>query len=192
MRNLPILFCLIGMAVAAAEPKVPRISPEYAIRLTTGQQLLLSQYRGKVVGLLFVQTTCPHCQQTCQLMERLSREYGPRGFQALAVAFNPMAAMLVPDFIKQNGLTFPVGYDARDPVFEYLSWSPAIRTYVPILVFVDRNGVIRGQYMGDDKFFLPGEQEKNMRVMIEQLLKEPVSNRRALPAYRRSAPKKTS
>jgi hypothetical protein len=44
--------------------------------------------------------------------------------------------------------------------------------YVPILVFIDRKGMIRYQYTGDDPFFQ--NQEKNVRETIEQLLKEPV------------------
>jgi thiol-disulfide isomerase/thioredoxin len=194
LGSLPILFCSTLMTLApAAGAEVPRPSPEYAIRLTTGQQLLLSQYRGKVVALMFVYTTCSHCQETCQLVEKLDKEYGPRGFQPLAVAFNDMAVMLVPDFIKQYGLSFPVGYDTRDPVFAYLERSPALLTSVPIMVFVDKRGVIRGQSLGDPKFFAPENREKNIRTMIEQLLKEP-AGRKSSPATAKAPPtkKKTS
>ena len=175
MRPWAILSALAVSTAALVDGTVPRPSPEYAIKLTTGQQLLLTQYRGKVVALMFLTTTCPHCQQTSQFMERLSKEYGPRGFQPIAVAFNEMAIMLVPDFVKQSGLTFPVGYDLRDPVFEYLQRSTMLRTYVPILVFIDRNGTIRGQYLGDDKFL--ADAEKNIRATLEKLLNEPGSKK---------------
>jgi hypothetical protein len=104
-------------------------------------------------------------------MEGLQKEYGPRGFQTLAVAFNTLAIMLVPEFIKISGATFPVGYDERDPVFSYLQRSVTLRTYVPIMVFIDRKGIIRGQFMGDDPFF--ADREKNIRSMIEKLIREP-------------------
>ena len=172
IRSLFTAMCGLGWIlspVAAAD--APRPSPEYAVKLTTGQQLLVSQFKGKAVTLMFVSTTCPHCQHTTQFVEKLYKEFGPHGFQPLAVAFNEMAIMLVPDFVKQLGLTYPMGYDARDPVFEYLGRSPMLKTFVPIMVFIDRNGMIRGQYMGDDNFFK--EQEKNIRAMIEQLVKEP-------------------
>jgi peroxiredoxin len=158
------------MPVEAAN--VPRPSPEYTIKLTTGRQLLLSSYRGKVVALLFISTDCPHCANTCEMMERIQKEYGPRGLQTLAVAFNPMAIMLVPEFIQRTGVSFPVGYDERDPVLKYLEVSPMYRLYVPIIVFLDRKGVIRGQHLGDDNFF--SAQEKNIRATLENLLKEPV------------------
>lgn len=165
-----LMILLLGWLPAAAA-NVPRPSPEYTIKLTTGRQLLLSSYRGKVVALLFISTDCPHCADTCQMMERIQKEYGPRGFQTLAVAFNPMAIMLVPEFVQRTKVTFPVGYDERDPVLKYLEISPMFRLYVPIVVFLDRKGVIRAQHLGDDNFF--SAQEKNIRATLENLLKEP-------------------
>ncbi len=164
---------------------VPRRSPEYAVKLTTGRQLLLSTYRGKVVALMFVSTDCPHCQDTCRFMESIQKEYRPRGLQTLAVAFNDMAMMLVPGFIGQTGASFPVGYDTRESVFSYLQRPSNAQTYVPIMVFIDRHGMIRGQYVGDDKFF--ENSEKNIRSTLDTLLKEPaVAQRRAIKAPPRS------
>src|SRR5208283_3827467 len=78
---------------------IPRKAPELAVQLTGGGQILLSQFRGKVVMIDFVHTTCPHCQNASTIVERLYKEYGPRGFQPLGVAFNDNAALLVPDFV---------------------------------------------------------------------------------------------
>jgi thiol-disulfide isomerase/thioredoxin len=169
---LRCLFAVVLGLVSGLAPllgaDLPRRSPEYAIKLTTGQQLLLSSYRGRVVFLLFVNTDCPHCQDTCRLMEQIQKEYGPRGFQTLAVAFNDMALMYLPGFIKTTGATFPVGYDAREPVLAYLQSSPRM---VPVGVFIDRKGMIRAQHAGDGDFWQ--DREKNIRSMVEKLLKEP-------------------
>jgi thiol-disulfide isomerase/thioredoxin len=169
---LAVVLGLISGLAPLVSATVPRRSPEYAIKLTTGQQVLLSSYRGKVVVLLFVATDCPHCQDTCRLMEQLQKEYAPRGFQTLAVAFNTMAMMLVPDFMTRAGTTFPVGYDATEPVVAYLQSMPRM---VPIGVFIDRKGMIRGQYAGEDPFW--ENREKNIRAMIEALLKEPAATK---------------
>ena len=181
-RVLPrVLIALILLLAPLAGATVPRRSPEYAVRLTTGRQLLLSAYRGKVVVLMFVATDCSHCQDTSRFMESIQKEYRPRGLQTLAVAFNEMAMMLVPGFISQTGASFPVGYDTRESVFSYLERPVAMQTYVPIMVFVDRRGMIRGQYVGDDKFF--EDREKNIRSTLETLLKEPAA---AQPAARKA------
>lgn len=170
---LGVLTALILLLAPLVGATVPRPSPEYAVKLTTGRQLLLSSYRGKVVALMFVSTDCSHCQDTSQLMERIQKEYGPRGLQTMAVAFNDMAMMLVPGFISKTGASFPIGYGARESVFSYLQRSLTIQTYVPIMVFIDRKGMIRGQYVGDDKFF--ENPEKNIRSTLETLLKEPAA-----------------
>jgi hypothetical protein len=111
-------------------------------------------------------------------MEKVQRQYGPRGLQTLAVAFNPMAIMLVQEFINKTGATFPVGYEERDPVFAFLQRSTTLRTYVPILVLIDRNGMIRGQHLGDDPIFTvdPATKESlQVRAAIDRLLKEPAA-----------------
>src|SRR5262249_9979656 len=84
-----------------------------------------------------------------------------------------MANMLVPDFNKQFQPVFPVGWLSRQDVYTYLDHSPAMQLYVPSLVFIDRKGTIRFQYLGDDPFHQ--NQERNLRETIEALLKEPAA-----------------
>ena len=57
---------------------------------------------------------------------------------------------------------------------EYEQASLAKPNYVPDLLFIDRNRVIRAQHDGGDEFFK--DQEKNIREMLETLLKEPVKS----------------
>lgn len=166
-----LLGCVALLALPLGAAQVPRPAPEFVIKLPNGEQLLLSQFRGKVVALEFLLTTCPACQDASRTLEALYKQYRARGFQPIGVAFNDMAMMLVPDYIKNLGLTFPVGVGTRESVMDFLQHSPIMRMMVPQLVFVDRKGIIRAQYGGDDPFFL--DKEKNMRVQIEALLAEP-------------------
>jgi hypothetical protein len=48
------LAALFGCAFAA---EIPRKSPEFAIQLSGGKQALVSDYRGKVVCVVFILTT---------------------------------------------------------------------------------------------------------------------------------------
>jgi len=130
-----------------------------------------------VVVLAFISTTCPHCQHTTQILSAFQNEYGPRGVQFLAAAFNPDAAQLVPGFIAQFRPAFPVGSAERDSVLEYEQASLVKTNYVPELIFIDRHRVIRAQYDGGNQFF--NEQEKNIREMLDTLLKEPVKSAHA-------------
>src|SRR5438445_1859414 len=108
MRGLSravLLLCLLAASAVAAT--VPRPAPEFVIR-GSGGEVLLSQYRGKVVLLAFIFTTCSHCQHTVGIMSEVQKEYAPRGFQALGSAFNDSAAQLLPAFLTQFHLNFPV------------------------------------------------------------------------------------
>ncbi len=149
---------------------VPRPSPELTIKLAGGGQIQLSLFRGKVVALEFLLTHCPHCQRASQTMDKLFKEYGAKGFQPLGVAINQPADKLVPEYIRQFGLTYPVGFATNDAAVNYLQHPIMTTMMMPQLVFIDRKGVIRAQYPGTDAFFQ--DEEKNIRAMVVSLLKE--------------------
>lgn len=167
-----ICAALCSTSLAGAE--VPRRSPEFAVPLINGKQVLLSEQRGKVTALLFILTYCAHCQETVNVLSKLQKEYAPRGFQVVASAIDPMAKMSVPDFIKRFEPGFPLGYNDRDQVLSYLQHPLTFKLWMPQLVLVDRQGIIRAQYAGDNNFF-GAEQEKNLREKIEGLLKQPAA-----------------
>lgn len=179
LRSVSLLSAaaLLCAAPAFAIPPVPRPAPEFAVQLPDGSQTLLSSLRGKVVCLMFIHTTCPHCQHATQVMTKLYAEYGPKGFQPVAVAFNTMAKMLVPDFDRNFQISFPVGYAEPDTVMSYLGISMMERSVVPQILWIDRKGVIRSQTppMGDEKLL----SETYWREEIETLLKEPAGATRA-------------
>ncbi len=174
IRSLLALTFCIGTALAA---EVPRKSPELAYTLLDGRQALLSQYRGKVIALEFLLTTCPHCQRASSVLERLYKEYGPRGVQVLGVAINPPPAGTTPgqqvtNYVKMLGLTFPVGFTTHEMAADYLQNPIMLRMMMPQLVLIDRKGMIQAQYAGDNPFFEEAKEEANMREAIEKILKE--------------------
>lgn len=190
------LMLSAGIGLYAATPKadVPksgappiiRKSPEFVIKFNDGHQMLLSSLRGKVVALLMVHTTCPHCQHTSQVFSQLYSEYGPRGFQPVDAAFNTMANMLVPDFIKQNNVNYPVGFSSPEEVMAYLGYNVMQRYTVPQIVWIDKKGNIRSQTtaMDSDPGYDPQKYtEGYWRNMIETLLKEPATE----PAHHTAA-----
>jgi len=179
MRFRQILAALAFVALASAQ-QLPRPARELAIGTTNGQQILLSQYSGKVVVLAFMFTTCPHCQHTSQILSGIQKEYGDRGLQILGAFFNDNAAQLIPSFVTQFQPQFPVGYVTREQVDEYLQHPYNKSTYVPVLVFIDRNRQIREQHENDS--FLSGDQTVNIRNAVETLLKEPASAKKGTRA----------
>ena len=177
IRAATFFVAAAALALAADAPQslpVLRPSPEFKIRFVDGSQVPLSSFRGKVVALLFVHTTCPHCQHASEVLTRMANEYGSRGFQPIDVAFNTMANMYVRDFVKDHGISYPVGFDTPENVMAYLGYSIMDRYVVPQIVWIDRKGNIRAQTdpMGTNQQMY---QESYWRTMIETLTKEPMS-----------------
>ncbi len=181
-----LLTTLLAASPALAIPAVPRPAGDFTFHLPDGTTKSLSHYRGQVVCLMFVYTTCPHCQHASQVMTQLFNQYGPRGFQPLAVAFNPDAATLVPDFVRTYGIGFPVGAEPQGVALQYLGISLMERYVVPQILWIDRKGEIRSQTpsMGDERLL----EESYWRSELETLLKEPAT-KNARPSHRTSARK---
>ncbi len=172
-RSALSLLAAPAFAADTSGPKarVPRPSPELAIEMVDGKTMLLSQFKGKVVLVEFLLTTCPHCQRASQVVQKLYQEFGPQGFQPVGVAINDMAKMLIPEYAKNFRLTFPIGFSQRDPVYNYLEHPPMFQLYMPTVAFLDRKFQIRAQHSGTDQEFYKDE-ERNMRSQILALLAE--------------------
>lgn len=158
-----------GAVLRAAD--VPRPAPEFQVRMTSGKDVLLSSFKGKVTVVEFLLTTCPHCQHCSQTMNRLYRDLGPQGFQPVGVAVNEMANMMVDDYVRQFNLDFPVGWSLREPVVGFLQHPVMMAMSFPTLAIIDRTGTIRHQFPGGDDFFK--NEEKNMREIVTALIKSP-------------------
>jgi thiol-disulfide isomerase/thioredoxin len=166
-----------GAAAFGAAP-VPRKAPEFVIQNPDGKQQLLTSYRGKVVVLALIFTTCPHCQKTAQYLTGLQKEYADKGLQVLAAAWDDHAKENIQQFNRLFAINFPCGYSSRKNVLDFLAQPESSPPFVPVLVFIDRTGVVRAQHMmtGDEgpdsaetKWF--NNIETGIRAEIDKLVK---------------------
>ncbi len=165
------VLSLLFLVAVSSGAGIPRPAPEFAVRMMDGSDLLLSNQRGKVVCLMFILTTCPHCQKLVGTMSKLQPELGQRGLMSIAAAVQDMPNLYVPDFVRDFKPAFPVGSADRNLAMQFIEHDPKYIFYNPCLILIDRKGVIRAQFAGGDKIF-EGEQEANIRAQIEPLLKE--------------------
>ena len=182
MKWLASAALLAATVIFAAE--IPRQAPDFTIYMPDDSQVQLSQYRGKVVVLEFLLTTCPHCQHAAQLLTKMQQEYGPKGLRAIGCSFDPMPKLVVPDFVKDLGLKHPVGFSFQQPIYEFLQVEQGYGIHVPQLVFIDRKGVIRHQ--SAPRMDADTAKEENVRKWIDLLIAEPGSAKHAAPAKAKS------
>jgi thiol-disulfide isomerase/thioredoxin len=145
-----------------------------------GPPIQLSQFKGKIVALILMNPTCPHCQALTTAMGPVAKEYAPKGVQFLECAFNPNPEELVATFIKTYQPPFPVGW-STDPAVRALLGYSAMDTrlsYVPHMVFLDAHGMIRDDFPAESELFktdVPGTPEIRIRAELDKLLKAGVA-----------------
>lgn len=148
MRKL-LTFAAAALFAASlfAQPlSPPRKAGEFVIHMNDGSQKLLSSYRGKVVVMAFMYTTCTHCQHTAGLLSKIQTEYANKGVQVFGATIDQDAKAGTPGFIKLTGANFPVGYSTPDQAMKFLG-GPSEGWYVPMLAFVDASGMLRSEYI---------------------------------------------
>lgn len=183
------IFALATTSLIAADTNTLRKAPELAFTVPVQGQKLLSQYRGKVVALEFIWTTCPHCQAWTKIMSKFQQEFGPRGLQVLDIAVNDNADLLVENFAKEFQVNFPVGWTLKDQMISFMGWTSSYYV-VPQLVLIDRKGYIHWQTPEREE---PGGEwdkmmkEEVVRQRLEELLSQNASASRSKSSSSRLA-----
>ncbi|MCS5695131.1 TlpA family protein disulfide reductase [Desulfofundulus thermocisternus] len=119
-------------------------APDFTLTTADGEELSLSDFRGRPVVLNFWATWCPPCRAEMPAIQSFYEKTG-REIHVLAVNLtaSERSAARVKDFLDAGGFTFPVLLDTRgDVAREYL-----VRA-IPTTFFIDREGIIRARHTG--------------------------------------------
>jgi thiol-disulfide isomerase/thioredoxin len=180
MKNIALLT-LAGVACLCAadptsgpQPEIPRQAPELLIQMP-GKVIQLSQYKGYICALAFMSTTCPHCQHMTQMLAAMVPEYSQKGVQMLGVTLNAEANTELPNFNKVFAHNaFPIGMSV-EPIARKFLEHPAGMTYFPMIVFIDKKGVIRAEHLGatDPNFFDERVEVQNIRFELDKIIAQP-------------------
>ena len=168
--GMRILLAAVLAAVSAVA-QAPRPAPEFHFHMPQGPDTLLSSFRGKVVMVAFLNTGCTHCQHFAQELSQFQKEYGPKGVQVVAAVFDSGAKAGLQSFRDRFVRGFPLGYSDERTVLAWLGQPVEEGYFVPIVVFVNRRGMIVSQHLGDDNLFQDPDAE--IRHKLDLLLKQP-------------------
>jgi thiol-disulfide isomerase/thioredoxin len=161
---------LVGISLLAADSGSLRKAPDLTFNLPGKGPQQLSDYRGKVVALEFIFTTCPHCQAASKVMTKFQEEFAARGFQAIDVAVNANADLLVENFSRDFKVGFPVGWVSQEQMTTFMGFTDG-RFVVPQLALIDRKGVIHYQTPAkEDDNWDKQMTDEAIRAHIEELL----------------------
>ncbi|HUI45873.1 MAG TPA: TlpA disulfide reductase family protein [Nitrospirota bacterium] len=123
-------------------PSGGNVAADFVLQDMNGNNVRLSDYRGKVVLLEFWATWCPPCRASIPGIEKLYNAYKDKGLVVLAVSLDEGGWDAVKSFISSNGMTYTV-LKGNDDVSD----SYQVRT-IPMMLVVDKDGRISKRYLG--------------------------------------------
>lgn len=85
-----------------AEASVPATIPTVVMKDLDGHDVVLDQFKGKVVLVNFWATWCEPCRVEIPWMIEFEKKYGPRGFTVLGVAMDDEGEKVVGPFVKKE------------------------------------------------------------------------------------------
>jgi peroxiredoxin len=141
-------FCLLASSalLLASGELSGRRAPGFSLPDLHLAQHDLQDYRGKLVILDIIQTTCPHCAQLTDLLENVQAKYGGK-VAVLSIALPPDTQATVAKFVAEHKVTSPLLFDCGQVSVSYLKATPQNpKANVPHLFLIDGEGNIRNDF----------------------------------------------
>lgn len=139
MRKLLTVFLCAAACVATA---ADRRAPGFSLVDSKGVEHDLGDYRGKLVLLAFIQSTCPHCATFAEKLEQAQEKYGNR-IAVLAIVTPPDDPGKVNAFMAGHKIAFPILFDSGQMSYSYVLTQ---NLTFPKLFLIDAAGTIRAEH----------------------------------------------
>ncbi len=161
-------WILLLTAASLMHAQTPRRAPGFSLPDIKLQQHDLADYRGKVVLVDFIQTSCPACRLLSTALEEVKAKFGDK-VSIVTIVNPPDNQTTVARYIGAFNVTSPILFDCGQVTASYVKILPDNPVvHFPQLFVVDREGMIRTQAGADGN---PTEMESNALIaQVEQLL----------------------
>jgi len=111
----------------------------------------LQDYRGKVLLIDIMSTSCPHCQLLSTTLEKVKAKYGDK-VAVLSVVLPPDNQATVAKYKSVNKITTPIVCDMGQMTISYMNAKPGMSHIdVPHLFVIDGQGMIRNDFSYEEK-----------------------------------------
>lgn len=123
-------------------PVVGHLAPDFSLVTLTGEEVTLSDFRGRQpVVLNFWATWCPPCRAEIPFFQSASRKYNGQ-VAVLGIDDGEPRATVAP-FVTEMGMTYPVPLDEESVVSRRYRVNS-----LPSTFFIDRDGVVQQVHIG--------------------------------------------
>jgi peroxiredoxin len=138
---------LSAVSLFAAGELSNRRAPGFSLPDFNLKQYDTQDYRGKVLVIEIMQTTCPHCAVFSAILEEAVAKYGGR-VAVLSIVLPPDKMDDVKRYIAAHKITVPILFDSGQAAASYLRVGPQSRSAInlPHVFLIDPQGMIRNDY----------------------------------------------
>ena len=118
-------------------------APDFTLRNTAGEQITLSDYRGKPVALILMAVHCSHSMDTLPIISKLKKKHEPLGLVILPVYVNAVSAQNLSTWTSALNLDYPlIASPDKGLAQKYKTWL------TPTTFLIDREGKITKKFVG--------------------------------------------
>ena len=138
-----VFFCVLACAVTLMAGDLSgRRAPGFSLVDSNFVQHDTQDFRGKILLVEFMQTTCPHCGTFSNILQEAVTRYSGK-VAVLAVVNPPDTTTTVKQYIAEHKLTYPLLFDCGQVAASYVK---AQSFDVPHLFVIDAQGMIQNDY----------------------------------------------
>lgn len=145
MRTLLLIPACAALLFASGELSGRR-APGFSLVDSNFKQYDPQDYRGKILLVEVMQTTCEHCARFAPILEEVVAKYHGK-VAALSIVNPPDTTSTVQAFVARHKITIPVLFDCGQVSASYFKATPQnSEVNVPHLFIIDAQGMIRNDY----------------------------------------------
>ena len=165
-RQSVMMIGLAVMLVAVLLPQARAVTDSgaaanFTLKSAEGENIRLSEYRGRVVLINFWASWCGPCRQEMPHLDAIHQKYAGLGFTVFGVNVEQNRE-LADKVLRDIPVSFPILFDSDNHVSQLYDVDA-----MPATVLVDRSGEIRYMHRG----YKPGyerEYENQVRALVRE------------------------
>jgi peroxiredoxin len=162
-----IFFLAVALMLPGAGQFSNRRAPGFSLADSKFRQHDPQDYRGKILLVDIMLTTCPTCSQLADTLVQVKKKYGEK-VAIISVVTLPDTFAAADQFAAQHGVTWPIVFDSGQVIASYMEVTPANpQVHFPHLFVIDGQGMIRNDYEATDDKALTFE---GLSAVIDHLL----------------------
>ena len=145
MRTLLLIALSAGCSLAAGELSNRR-APGFSLPDSNFKQYDPQDYRGKLLLIEIMQTSCPHCARFSAILEEVRSKYGAK-VAILSIVNPPDNQATVAKYIADHNIKVPILFDCGQAAASYVRATPQNPSLsIPHVFLIDPEGVIRKDF----------------------------------------------